>query len=53
MIQKENFMPPVRKFQKQDIIDTAYEIVKNEGFERKYHVKKLNNYYQVQFWKFL
>lgn len=26
-------MPPVRKFQKEDIIDTAYEIVKNEGFE--------------------
>lgn len=26
-------MPPVRKFQKQDIIDTAYEIVKSEGFE--------------------
>lgn len=26
-------MPPVRKFKKQDIIDTAYEIVKNEGLE--------------------
>lgn len=26
-------MPPVRKFQKEDIINTAYEIVKNEGFE--------------------
>lgn len=26
-------MPPVRKFQKEDIIDTTYEIVKNEGFE--------------------
>ncbi len=25
-------MPPIRKISKQDIIDTAYEIVKNEGF---------------------
>lgn len=26
-------MPPTRKFQREDIINTAYEIVKNEGFQ--------------------
>lgn len=27
-------MPPIRKFQKEDIINIAYEIAKEEGFER-------------------
>ena len=26
-------MPPIRKFKREDIIDTAYNIVKDEGFE--------------------
>ena len=25
-------MPPIRKFKREDIIDTAYNIVKDEGF---------------------
>ena len=26
-------MPPVRRFKREDIIDTAFNIVKEEGFE--------------------
>lgn len=27
-------MPPTKKFQKKEIVDTAYEIIKKEGFEK-------------------
>ncbi|MDO4282502.1 MAG: TetR/AcrR family transcriptional regulator [Clostridia bacterium] len=48
-------MPPLRKFKREDIIDIAYEIVKNEGFENvnaRRIAKELNSSVQPIFHNF-